>query len=201
MCRAGLFVPLAAILGHGLAELAEQERQPADDVGPVQRGRPVPQPGQRVEMDKAFAQRGQVKADGQHAAARRGVRAGPQQEPEQRVLAGPRQFAAQQLAAEAAVVHLKPLAVLVSVPDTRAQQEDLTRPHLAPSGQGMVDGRAADGEGDLHEAVRVHRAVPPVEVAARVDRHGLGQVEQALAGAYRGGLGHLRTVTPPACPG
>ena len=81
------------------------------------------------------------------------------------------------------------------------QQEDVTRPHLAPSGQGMVDGHAADGEGDLHEAVRVHRAVPLVEVAARVGRHGLGQVEQALAGAYRRGLVHLRTVTPPACPG
>jgi len=30
-------------------------RQAADDVGPVQRGRPVPQAGQRVEMDEAFA--------------------------------------------------------------------------------------------------------------------------------------------------
>src|ERR1051326_2118299 len=73
-------------------------------------------------------------------------------------------------------------------------------PCQTPAGQGVVDGGAGDGEGDLHEAVRVHRAVPPVEVAAGVGRHGLGQVEQALAGADRGGLRHLRTVTPPAAP-
>ena len=48
MCRAGIFVPLTTVLGDGLAELAEQERQAADDIGPVQRGRPVPQVGQRV---------------------------------------------------------------------------------------------------------------------------------------------------------
>ena len=91
--------------------------------------------------------------------------------PEQRVLAGPGQLAAQQLAAEAAVVHLEPLAVLVPVPDAGPEQEDVARPHLAPAGQGLVGGRAADGEGDLHEAVRVHRAVPLVQIAARVGQH------------------------------
>ena len=58
MCHAGIFVPLTTVLGDGLAELAEQERQAADDVGPVQRGRPVPEVGQRVEMNQAVAEDG-----------------------------------------------------------------------------------------------------------------------------------------------
>ena len=56
MCRPGLSGQLAAGLGDGLAELAEQERQPADDVGTVQGGRAVPQRSQRVEVTQAFAQ-------------------------------------------------------------------------------------------------------------------------------------------------
>jgi hypothetical protein len=60
----------------------------------------------------------------------------------------------------------------------------------------MVGGRAADGKGDLDETVRVHRAVVLVQVAARVGRHGLGEVEKALAGAYRRGFVHVKTVLP-----
>jgi hypothetical protein len=60
----------------------------------------------------------------------------------------------------------------------------------------MMGGRAADGEGDLHEAVRVHGAVVLMQVAARIGRHGLGEVEKALAGAYRRGLVHVNTVLP-----
>ena len=56
MRRPGLSGQLAAGLGDRLAELAEQERQPADDIGPVQGGRAVPQRSQRVEVTEAFAE-------------------------------------------------------------------------------------------------------------------------------------------------
>jgi hypothetical protein len=43
----------------------------ADDVGPVQGGRAVPQRGQRVEVNQAFVEDGRLQVYGQHAAARR----------------------------------------------------------------------------------------------------------------------------------
>jgi hypothetical protein len=55
MHRPGLSGQLAAGLRDGLAELAEQERQATDDIGPVQREWAVPQRGQRIQMNEAFA--------------------------------------------------------------------------------------------------------------------------------------------------
>ena len=128
MHRPGLSGRHTASLRDRLAELAEQERQATDDIGPVQRERSVPQRGQRIQMNKALADGSRLEPDRQHAAAGRRVRAGPQQEPEQRVLPGPGQFSAQQFAAEAAVVHLEPLAVLVPVPDPRPEQDEPCNP-------------------------------------------------------------------------
>jgi hypothetical protein len=47
---------LAAGLRHRLAKLSEQEGQPADDIGPVQGGRMVPQRSKSVEMNQAVAE-------------------------------------------------------------------------------------------------------------------------------------------------
>jgi len=58
MRQRGLAGPCPAGLRDGPAELAEQEHQAADDVGPVQRGRAVPQRGQRAEVSKAIADGG-----------------------------------------------------------------------------------------------------------------------------------------------
>ena len=60
MRRPGFAGRRAAGLRDGPAELAEQERQAADDVGPVQGGRAVPQRGQRVEMNQAVAEDGRL---------------------------------------------------------------------------------------------------------------------------------------------
>jgi hypothetical protein len=48
------------------AELAEQERQAAHDVGPVRRRGLVPQRRQRVEVREAFTERRRSQAHGQH---------------------------------------------------------------------------------------------------------------------------------------
>jgi hypothetical protein len=54
----------------GLAKLAEQQGQAADDVASVALGRPVPQVGQGVEVGEAFLEGLRIKAGGQGAAAR-----------------------------------------------------------------------------------------------------------------------------------
>jgi hypothetical protein len=54
----------------------------------------------------------------------------------------------------------------------------------------MMSGPAADGEGDLHEAVRVHRTVVLVQVRTGVGQRALGEMEQALACPQRRIFGH-----------
>jgi hypothetical protein len=81
--------------------------------------RAAQQLGERVEVDEALAEGSRVEGSPQHAPCRRRVWAGPQQVTEQRIFPDPGQLTAQQLTAEAQVVHVESAAVLVSVPHTR----------------------------------------------------------------------------------
>jgi hypothetical protein len=71
MRRPGQFGQPTPRLNHCLAELAEQERQAANDVGPVQRQWPMPERGQRVQMREAVTEGSLGKIDGKDSAAGR----------------------------------------------------------------------------------------------------------------------------------
>jgi hypothetical protein len=101
--------------------------------------------------------------------------------------------------AEAAVVHVELGAALIPVPHAGPKQDDVARSHLLPPVQAVVDARAADGEGDLHEAVRVHRTVVIVQVRDRVGQRPVGEVEQPLLSSQRRVL-HLREHNPLVTP-
>src|SRR5580693_10507618 len=119
-------------------------------------------------MQQALLEGGRVQADAQHAAPLHRVWAGPQQVAEQRVLAGPGQLVAEELAAETAVIELQVPAVVVSVPDAGAQQDDIPAGKLLPTGQRVVNALAAGRKNNLHEAVRVQRVALLVKVIAGV---------------------------------
>jgi hypothetical protein len=108
----------------------------------------------------------------------------------------------QQLAAEAAVVQLKPLAVLVAVPHARPEQHDVADAELPPPGEAVVRARAAADERDLHEAVRVQRVPGLVQVQAGVDQRPLGEVQQVVTGIHRHvDVGHVLRHATDITPG
>jgi hypothetical protein len=66
----------------------------------------------------------------------------------------------------------------------------------------MVGGHTADGEGDLHEAVRVQRVPGLVQVQAGVDQRPLGEVQQVVTGVHRHvDVGHVLRHAPDITPG
>src|SRR5829696_9875182 len=138
MGRSGWLDEPVAADGHGPGEMAEDQRQVADDVAAVQAERPQTEPVERVEMDQAVLERRSVEGRDQHAAASHGQRAGPEQIAEERVLPGPGQLAVEQLGAETAVVQLQVPGV-VAVPDAWAQEHDVARPELRGAAQGPLD--------------------------------------------------------------
>ncbi len=167
---------------EGPAQQAEQQGQAAHDVAAVLGDRAVPQRLQRGQVGQALAVGGRVQVHGEQAAALRRVRPAPQQVPEQLVLPGPGQLPAQQLAGEAAVEQLQAVAVLIAVPDARPEQHHVAGLQRLAAGQRVVRAGPANGERDLHEAVRVQRVRVGVEVAARVGHRAfLGEVKQIPA--------------------
>lgn len=101
---------------------------------------------------------------GEHAASLSRVGPGPQQVAERGVIAGPGQLLAEQLVAEAEVVEDQVLAVVVSVPYPRPEQNHVPdlQPLLSPPGN-MGAGPGCD-EGDLDKTVRVQGMRVVVEV-------------------------------------
>jgi hypothetical protein len=170
---------------HRPAEEPEKQREPPDDVAAVLGQGLVPQRVQGREVDLALLERGRVQPRGQHAAAAGRVGPGPQQVAEQQVLPGPGELAAEQFAAEAAVDEVQVVAVVVTVPHPGAQQDGVARAQRLPAGQRHVRRLARDHEGDLHEAVRVHRVRLVVVVVPGVGQRAVVEVEDVPAGVHR----------------
>jgi hypothetical protein len=80
------------------------------------------------------------------------------------------------------------------VPDAGPEQDDIPGTQLSPAGHAMMGARTADGEGDLHEAVRMQRVVFGVQVVARVGQRTLGEVEDVLTGIHREVVVHPGTI-------
>jgi len=108
------------------------------------------------------------------------------------------QLVAEELAADTAVIELQVPAVVVSVPDAGAQQDDIPAGKLLPTGQRVVNALAAGRKNNLHEAVRVQRVALLVKVIAGVGERAVREVEQLPAGVHRQ-VGHRRIL--PLRPG
>jgi hypothetical protein len=138
----------------------------------------MPELAESLQMPDRLGQGDPVQMGCQDAAALRGERPGPQQEPEQRILAHPGQLTLHQVGREAAVPQLQVRAAVVRVPDAGPEQDHVAHFEFLPPGQALVAPRAARDHGDLEEAVGVDRMAGRVQVRAGVGDGAVDEVQQ-----------------------
>src|SRR3954452_14507861 len=129
---------VSAIGGDRSGEVAQEQREPSDDVAAVCSYRLVPQPVQGVEVNLALFERLCVQPGFGHSPAPHGVGAGPQQVSEQGVFTGPCEFALEQFVAETTVVQVEAPAVLVAVPYPGTEEDGVSGLHVLTACERLV---------------------------------------------------------------